>query len=567
VNLTRKSKPVILCVDDVKEFLESIEAQLRDTFGKEYKIEIAQSGEEALDLLNELLESGREIPVVISDQVMPPGMPGDEFLIAVSQLMPTSKRIMLTGQADLKNVGNAINKAGLFGLLSKTYMSADDLRLTVDQALNSFYLEQKVESQNKTLKMLHESAQVISSQVEVNEVIQVVVKSIFDYTHSESVVLYLNEDDQLFVNATAKLAEWGVKTGLHIPLQDYTDAPTELIDSVRQSKQPIIFADASTQSQDRYLVVNNAKSIFIAPVLNMGKLVGVLFMENNAAINLYTEPLVEIIDILSNAAGIALANAQLYENMEDLVNERTQDLSETMHSKLAVDSHKDKMIHIVSHDIRSPLSGIGSLASLLQDREMATDPNEVMKYGQIIQNSVNSVIKFVEDILDLAKLESGTIVIQKTPVQLDSYLKNLSNAFEPLCMTKGVQLVVDSKTGLTVEIDGSKLAQAINNIVSNAIKFTKKGGKVTIQAKELPFQSRKGFQINISDTGMGIPKEELGTIFDKFNKFQRSGTKGEKGTGLGMSIAKEVVEIHDGIISADSEVGVGTTFSLQIPSA
>jgi serine phosphatase RsbU (regulator of sigma subunit) len=149
------SKPVILCVDDEKMVLNSLKFQLKKAFEKEYEIEVAESGEEALEIIEELLEDRIDLPLVISDQIMPT-MKGDQFLIELHQKLPATRKIMLTGQADTEAVGRALNKAKLYRFMSKPW-DAQDLELTAGEALLSFSKDIELAEQNRKLKELNEN--------------------------------------------------------------------------------------------------------------------------------------------------------------------------------------------------------------------------------------------------------------------------------------------------------------------------------------------------------------------------------------------------------------------------
>lgn len=154
-------KQTIICVDDEEIILEAIQEQLESTFGEEYNIETSDSGEDALEFFKELLEEGQQVPVIISDYIMP-GMKGDELLKEIHKLAPESLKILLTGQASIEGISNAINNAQLYRYISKPW-DKDDLVLTVKEAVKSFLQDIKIRKQNKELLILNAS---LEEQVE-----------------------------------------------------------------------------------------------------------------------------------------------------------------------------------------------------------------------------------------------------------------------------------------------------------------------------------------------------------------------------------------------------------------
>jgi adenylate cyclase len=167
-------KPVILCIDDEKTILDSLERELKIFFGSEYLIETAQGGEEALELLEELLEDRYEVPAVISDHIMP-HIKGDELLKRIHEISPSTLKIMLTGQANIEAVGNAIKYAKLYRYIAKPW-EAEDLRLTVKEAVNSYFTEKKLAEQyaqlqqmNQELAQLNQAQMVLIAKLQENE--------------------------------------------------------------------------------------------------------------------------------------------------------------------------------------------------------------------------------------------------------------------------------------------------------------------------------------------------------------------------------------------------------------
>jgi len=152
------NKPAILCVDDEPIILDSLKRLLRKTLGRDYLIELAASGTEALDLITEFIEEKRKILLVVSDYIMPQ-MRGDELLEKVHKISPKTINIMLTGQADIEAIGNAINRANLYRYISKPWNN-EDLSLTVKEAIHSYFQEQKLEEQNEKLQQMNQALEV-----------------------------------------------------------------------------------------------------------------------------------------------------------------------------------------------------------------------------------------------------------------------------------------------------------------------------------------------------------------------------------------------------------------------
>lgn len=262
------------------------------------------------------------------------------------------------------------------------------------------------------------------------------------------------------------------------------------------------------------------------------------------------------------------------QELEAQVRARTGELSDKIEELLSVntrlqeiDNRKNEIIRIVSHDIRSPVAGIASLAQLLQDETMIEDLQTVIRYGGLIANSAQSIDRFVQDILDLARLEADQTKLDTEVIDLRELLKEQLQSFEPLSLTKGVGLKLAAAEPVQAPINRSSLMQALSNLISNSIKFTPEDGTVSLALSRTEREGKPYASIRIADSGIGIPKEAMSQLFEKFSVLQRKGLRGEKGTGLGMSIAKHIIDLHQGDILVESQVNHGTTFTVVLPAA
>lgn len=225
---------------------------------------------------------------------------------------------------------------------------------------------------------------------------------------------------------------------------------------------------------------------------------------------------------------------------------------------------KDGLLAIASHDLRAPLTGIMGFSSIMLMDD--TLPEEHRENVEGIQNSGQCLLQMISDLLDLARIEAGTDEIELTICDLDEVIAASLSVLRHMAAPKGILLThFPSGNVGPVRVNGHRnsLLRIINNLVSNAIKFTPKGGEVKILCHR--FEDGNADLI-VSDTGIGIPAEKIGALFNRFSKATRSGTAGEAGTGLGMSIVKELTDRHGARVSVASEVGHGTQFTVRFPA-
>jgi signal transduction histidine kinase len=221
---------------------------------------------------------------------------------------------------------------------------------------------------------------------------------------------------------------------------------------------------------------------------------------------------------------------------------------------------KDAFVSQVSHELRTPLQPIVGFAELLSDR--ADSPEEVRQYADIIQRQSLTLQRLVDDLLDLARFESGRYQLDRTSVDLKQLLDTRVAELGMLSTKHPVHLEVDGAVP-PVDADPGRVEQVVNNLVGNAVRYSPDGGAIVIRLSREGDEAR----VSVSDTGIGIPSDRQARVFEKFYRVENDATRHVSGTGLGLSISRELVEAHGGRISVDSEPGRGSTFSFTLPLA
>ena len=228
----------------------------------------------------------------------------------------------------------------------------------------------------------------------------------------------------------------------------------------------------------------------------------------------------------------------------------------------ALNESKDRFISIVSHDLRSPFSSIlGFTDLLLSERDLPEEKQ--VQYINFIQESAKNMLSLVNSLLDYTRLQTGRIEFVAEKINANGTIVKAFQMLAGTALPKNIDLVSEVSNELFIHADSNLFLQVFNNLISNAIKFTKVGGKITVSAN--PLFDKKQIEFRVSDTGVGIKSEDIGKLFTVESKHTTTGTSGEKGSGLGLSLCKEIVEKHGGEISVESEYGYGTTFKFSIP--
>ncbi|MBM3155542.1 MAG: HAMP domain-containing histidine kinase, partial [Chloroflexi bacterium] len=215
----------------------------------------------------------------------------------------------------------------------------------------------------------------------------------------------------------------------------------------------------------------------------------------------------------------------------------------------------------VSHELRSPLTSIKGFAQAITDGT-TKDKQSQIKAASIIEDESKRMMRLVDDLLELSKLESGQITMARETVDIKELLEHCRDIFAMRSEEKGVKLTLEMQPLSAASGDIDRLEQVFNNLIDNALKHTPRGGKVSITAHQ-PATSLT--EVTVSDTGPGIPPEELRHVFERFYRVNNSGTK--TGTGLGLAIAKEIAKAHGGNIAVFSKLNDGTRFVVTLPAS
>jgi signal transduction histidine kinase len=341
---------------------------------------------------------------------------------------------------------------------------------------------------------------------------------------------------------------WVCDLFMQVPLDA---SHTSLVTSVLVNRETVLYQSLSSESftsvrnseeSVRALRAADAKSVIVVPLLAREKLVGVIAFVSSSKSRLYGPSDVRLAEELARRAALSIENARLFAETQRAVKTR------------------EDVLAIVSHDLKNPLTTIELAVNLLRSFTRI-DANQVQEFVNKVQRSADQMEVLIADLLDFARIQSGTFSVAVFTGRLSDVLAPVIDRMRALVEAKRQTLEADLPPSLpAVAIDAHRVGQVVSNLVGNAIKFTPQEGKIRVSA------SQRGDRIivSVSDTGPGIPQEHLSKIFDRF--WRAPGTL-EKGSGLGLSIAKGIIEAHGGTIWAESQSGKGSSFHFTLPLA
>jgi signal transduction histidine kinase len=256
--------------------------------------------------------------------------------------------------------------------------------------------------------------------------------------------------------------------------------------------------------------------------------------------------------------------ARGFNRMAERVQRSRADLERQQEDLRALDRLKDEFVATVSHELRTPLTSIVGFLEILGEPATGDLSDDQRNFLEIAARNANRLTRLVGDLLFVAQLDADRLHLELADVDMGALLADTVESARVTALQRGVRLELEAAAGLPqLSADAARLRQLLDNLVSNALKFTLEGGRVVVRASSLGDAVR----IEVEDSGIGIPPDEIGHLAERFFRASSATERQIPGTGLGLAISKAIVTAHDGTIDVESVVGVGTTFSLELPLA
>jgi signal transduction histidine kinase len=313
------------------------------------------------------------------------------------------------------------------------------------------------------------------------------------------------------------------------------------------------------------------RSFIICPVLAQEGDQGFIFVGTQNTESSITKGDQEFISILANQIGQTLDNARLFEKiwrsqqeLEIKVEERTRQLTSALEEVKKISKRKSDFISSVSHEIRTPLTSIKGYAAILLAGKLGSLPDEIRSRLEKINRHSDELVHMVNDLLDISRIESGKVEIKKEAFSLNAITDKIADLFSEQFKVKNISFSINIPEACQqVLADRSQIERVFMNLVGNALKFTPQNGKINVNAN----CANKIIQIDVQDTGFGIPIDAQDSIFEEFFRVDNTINQEIKGTGLGLTLVKQIIQAHLGKIWVKSKVGEGSTFSFTLNAA
>ncbi|VXD23664.1 Adenylate/Guanylate Cyclase [Planktothrix serta PCC 8927] len=321
-----------------------------------------------------------------------------------------------------------------------------------------------------------------------------------------------------------------------------------VLQQVLRTGKPVVIDDLDRQPESHiaeFPLRSASKALMVMPLLSDGQIIGSISLRQNTRIRKWQEAEINLVQVVAVQAALAVQQARLYQ--------KTRQQAERL---LEADRVKTEFFQNISHEFRTPLTlMIGPLESAINQQQ-----DLPLEQSKIALRNSRRLLRLVNQLLDLQRFDAGRMQPSFRPCDLISFCHSTVESFQPYCHKKEIYLETDLKTCPLLYLDLERFDKVLYNLLSNAMKFTPTGGTITLRVEPLGDHCR----LQVADTGIGIKPEQIPYLFERFRQAEGSANRSYEGSGLGLALVKELVELHKGQISVESIYGKGTTFTVWL---
>ncbi|NEP26169.1 MAG: AAA family ATPase [Moorea sp. SIO3I6] len=408
------------------------------------------------------------------------------------------------------------------------------------------------------------ASQAISEEIIFDNLLDKLMHILLTNAGAKKGFLILSKENKLMIEAAGSVVNNGVTVRHSIPVTITQQLPKSVINYVAISQENLILnnlVNNSTFADDIYIIKHQPKSAVCLPLLRKKNMIGMVYLENNIISGNFTNEHVEVLSLLCNQAAISLENATLYQTLHDVqVRERLEkQIRKSLEREKELTELKSRFISMTSHEFRTPLTSIMGITEIFKYYSQNWDEDKKQNYLDRIQANIKHMLHMLDDVLVVNKANAGKLKFNPTPLNLLEFCRDLVEEIELGLGTEQTLVFVIQGECPEAEFDEQLLRHILRNLLSNATKYSP--NESTINFDLICNQEEVTFKVK--DQGIGIPEEDQKQLFESFHRCNNVGNI--PGTGLGLAIVKQSVEVHGGEITVNSQVGIGTTFTVTIP--
>ncbi|QIR40955.1 GAF domain-containing protein [Tolypothrix sp. PCC 7910] len=437
----------------------------------------------------------------------------------------------------------------------------------------------------------------IRKSLDLKEILATVTQQVKDLMHCDRVIVF-----QLFADGRSQIAEEAVSPEFVSLKHRHWENEVwsqEILDCYWQGKPrivPDVMNDIWTNCLVEYSQEGQIQSKIVAPILQeahnqnhrwvapwaTNKLWGIIVVHACQERRVWKNSEAEILQQIANQLAIAIQQASLFEQLQQELAERQQaeaKLTE-INQQLAFSNEelaratrlKDEFLANMSHELRTPLNAILGMTEGLQEEVFGSINPQQLKALETIERSGSHLLELINDILDVAKIESGQIKLDCTAISVTNLCQSSLAFIKQQALQKRIQLETKIPQNLpNLLVDERRIRQVLINLLNNALKFTPEQGRITLEVNKISLDIANNsleqhfLQIAVKDTGIGIAQENINKLFKPFIQIDSALNRQYAGTGLGLALVKRIVELHGGRVGLSSELGIGSCFTIELP--
>jgi signal transduction histidine kinase len=421
-------------------------------------------------------------------------------------------------------------------------------------------LEHKVEERTHELKnslnqqtAISEILRVISSSpTDVRPVLDAIAERAVQLCDASAASIYLTEGEKLRQVVSQGLLAEQVSHVDMLPINRDSTTGRAIVD-----RQTIHVHDMLSEAAEYPLGYELStrfghRTILVTPLYREGQPFGAILIRRQE-VRPFSDREIGLLRTFGDQAAIALENVRLFREIED----KSRQLE-------VANKHKSEFLANMSHELRTPLNAIIGFSEVLLEKMFGEINAKQQDYLSDIHSSGRHLLALINDILDLSKIEAGRMEIEPSDFDVPTALQNAMTLVRERAQRHGIALSLQIDPAVReLRADERKFKQILVNLLSNAVKFTPDGGRVALRARPI----ERGLEVSVSDTGIGIAPEDQEKVFEEFRQVGGDYKTKQEGTGLGLALARRFVELHGGVITVQSELGKGATFTFTIPGA
>jgi signal transduction histidine kinase len=457
-----------------------------------------------------------------------------------------------------------------------------------------------VQERHDYQKVLRESIYAIATILDLDELLEFIISRMKNDLDVDSIRLFLRAPDGRYV----------LRQGydVHERIAQSWSLPGDVVHWLQRTGRVVLreeLAAANGEGETAFIVryFKDSDAEAVIPLFAQDQMQGVLTLGARNSGEPYTPGNIDLLEALASHVAVAIEHATLYEKMEEKVRERTRELEESRRTAVAANAAKSEFLSNISHELRTPLNSIIGFSGVMKDGAAGPLSPDQQAYVKDIWESGKHLLRIINNILDLSKIEAGMMELELDDFCLKELLEGSLSLFREKAQRQRITLSADVSEDVDmITADKTKIKQVALNLLANAVKFTPDGGSVSIAARRVQSTKCKGqrsespdyelrtmntllsrealetagagselngdfIEISVTDTGIGMSSGDCERLFQPFLQLDNTPTKKYEGTGLGLYLCRKIVELHGGRIHAEGEPGKGARFSFTIPQS